>query len=290
MPLHPLIERYSSLEEYVAETTRRAGEFAAREGVEQAIGALSRLAPFEFACPVHAGIATFRCDAAATEQINWREAVVCPECGLNARMRFCAALLTDWLSMQAAPRLYLTEQATLGYALLKRRFHHTIGSEFVHVPERIEHLQSYIRHITQDPSETLRIEDVTHLSFADRTFDAVASFDVLEHVPDFHGALAEMARVLRPDGRLLLTAPFLEGRQDTLVRARIEADGTLLHLEPPEFHGDPVSDGVLCFYHFGWDLLDWVRAAGFGKVEVATAWSPGLGLMGKQFAISALKT
>ncbi len=45
------------------------------------------------------------------------------------------------------------------------------------------------------------------LPFRDRAFDAAVSFEVLEHVPDDRAALAELRRVLRPGGVLVLTVP-----------------------------------------------------------------------------------
>jgi len=45
------------------------------------------------------------------------------------------------------------------------------------------------------------------LPFADNTFDAVAAFDVVEHCADEQQALAEMRRVLRPGGALLMSVP-----------------------------------------------------------------------------------
>lgn len=41
--------------------------------------------------------------------------------------------------------------------------------------------------------------------FADGAFDAVTLWDVIEHLADPHGAVAEVARLLRPQGRLVLT-------------------------------------------------------------------------------------
>jgi SAM-dependent methyltransferase len=47
------------------------------------------------------------------------------------------------------------------------------------------------------------VGDVQALSFADGSFDAAAANWVLYHVPDVDRALAELARVLRPGGRLV---------------------------------------------------------------------------------------
>ncbi len=49
--------------------------------------------------------------------------------------------------------------------------------------------------------------DALHLPFPDATFDAVIISEVMEHIPDDKGVLAEMVRVLRPGGRLAVTVP-----------------------------------------------------------------------------------
>ena len=49
--------------------------------------------------------------------------------------------------------------------------------------------------------------DATGLPFADASFDAVITSEVLEHVPDDTGALAELVRVLRPGGVFAVTVP-----------------------------------------------------------------------------------
>jgi SAM-dependent methyltransferase len=45
------------------------------------------------------------------------------------------------------------------------------------------------------------------LPFADGSFDLVALFDTVEHIPDDVRALAEVARVLRPGGIVFVSAP-----------------------------------------------------------------------------------
>ncbi len=63
---------------------------------------------------------------------------------------------------------------------------------------------------------------VTHVPFASDTFDLVTSFDVLCHrsIGDYHDALREFGRVLRPGGRLFLRLPaynWLRGHHDQVV-------------------------------------------------------------------------
>ena len=50
--------------------------------------------------------------------------------------------------------------------------------------------------------------DGKRLPFADGEFDTVLSVQTLEHTPEPQALIREMARVLHPEGRLLLTAPF----------------------------------------------------------------------------------
>jgi SAM-dependent methyltransferase len=59
--------------------------------------------------------------------------------------------------------------------------------------------------------------DLGELPFADATFDSAVLGEVLEHVEDDRGALAELARVLRPGGVLAVSVPAkpsLYGRSD----------------------------------------------------------------------------
>ncbi len=49
--------------------------------------------------------------------------------------------------------------------------------------------------------------DAVHLPYAGGAFASVVSNCALEHIPDFDGAIAEICRVLRPGGKLVMTVP-----------------------------------------------------------------------------------
>ena len=50
--------------------------------------------------------------------------------------------------------------------------------------------------------------DIASIPEKDASFDAILCTEVLEHIPDPTKALDEFARLLKPGGKLILTAPF----------------------------------------------------------------------------------
>lgn len=206
---------------------------------------------------------------------DWRETLNCAKCQLVHRWRASVHMVALLSPITPAGTRYVTEQTTPLYAAMELRWPGLIGSEYLGSDAQPGEIREWY-------GRSLRHEDVTALSMADASLASVLSFDVLEHVPDYRAALGEFARVLQPDGVLLLTAPFRFNDADTLIRSRIAADGTLEHLLPEVYHGDPLSPkGVLCYQEFGWDLLDELRGVGFSQVEVISCWAPQFGYIGE---------
>ena len=59
-----------------------------------------------------------------------------------------------------------------------------------------------------DTSHIDLVSDITAIPAPDASFDAILCSEVLEHVPEPTNALDEFTRLLKPGGRLILTAPF----------------------------------------------------------------------------------
>ena len=77
--------------------------------------------------------------------------------------------------------------------------------------------------------------------------------------------------------------PFVTTAEKNIVRATLGSSGEITHLLPAEYHGDPVRpDGVLAFYHFGWELLEQLREIGFADARACFYWSDHFGYLGKE--------
>lgn len=59
----------------------------------------------------------------------------------------------------------------------------------------------------EDSQNRFALGDVVKLPFKDGTFDKIIFSEVLEHIPDEHGALLELKRVLKTGGVIALTVP-----------------------------------------------------------------------------------
>jgi hypothetical protein len=215
------------------------------------------------------------------KNVNWRERLVCPKTGLNNRQRAAVHIMDSELGVIPQESVYITEQVTALYNFLLVKNPGVIGSEF---------LGASIPRGSFD-KKGVRNEDLTKLTFENDTFDVVLSFDCLEHMPDFVSGIKEVSRVVKPGGRLMWSVPFRTDLEFNLQRASLDPKGRIIHHEQPEYHGDPISsEGCLCFTHFGWEMLEQVKNAGFKKAYALAYWSDIFGYLGvEQFLFVAEK-
>jgi LmbE family N-acetylglucosaminyl deacetylase/glycosyltransferase involved in cell wall biosynthesis len=212
---------------------------------------------------------------------NWRERVVCPSCRLNNRMRGAIHLFHLLCHPMPQSRLYLTEQTTHLFKWFEDAYPDITGSEYLGDDAGPGEINS----------DGIRNEDLTALTFPDNGFNAILSFDVFEHIPNYRKALQECWRCLRPGGSLFFTVPFDLNARENVVRAELDSEGQVHHLLPPEYHGDPLHPGgCLCYYHFGWRLLDELRDMGFRDASAYLYWSEYFGYLGgEQLVLRAEK-
>ena len=190
------------------------------------------------------------------DEVNWRERLVCPVTGLNNRLRASVQFIDAELGLRPSDAIYIAEQVTPLYTYLKKKFPGLIGSEYL--GEGVA--PGFVN------EKDLRHESATELSFENESLDAYLSFECLEHIPDFKKAFSETSRVLKKGGKFMWSVPFVPMEYENIIRAFVDDNGQIHHVLEPEYHGDPVSDkGILCFTHFGWQMLDQVKEAGFDK-------------------------
>ena len=113
-----------------------------------------------------------------------------------------------------------------------------------------------------DPSADIRIDETGHMDAPDASVDLLLSFQVLEHVRDLTTYFAEARRLLRPDGRMILSThgvwlyhPHPEDHR------RWTREGLVNEIES---HGFTVTDCVPVVGPLGWTTV--LRLTGFAYV------------------------
>lgn len=113
--------------------------------------------------------------------------------------------------------------------------------------------------------------DMTHLPFRPQSFDLVTTGYGLRNVPDLATAIDEIARVLRPGGRLL-SLDFNRPRTAAIRAAYLayltvtgSALGWLLHRDPDTYRYIPES---IRRYPGAAGVAELLRSRGFGNVRI----------------------
>ena len=156
--------------------------------------------------------------------------------------------MADWIA-RTGDGIVLDVGCGSGYAL--RALHAERPDARLHGVDRSSaFLATAARRLTRDGIETtLVLGDATDLAYDDATFDGAVFAGTPNEVPDRGAALRELARVLRPGGRLWIMAS-VRGTS-VLARALAKVLGwTGLDLPAPD------------------DLVDEVLAAGFSAARI----------------------
>ncbi len=184
------------------------------------------------------------------------ENFVCPQCRSNQRTRALVEIVGEHLKGEGSKPLELLD--------LDDRW---AGGEI---------LSQFSRRVatTFDPSipwgqtspQGSRNEDLSHLTFDDRTFDVIISSEVHEHIEATWDAFSEAHRVLRPGGVYVFTLPY-DPSSCTSIRLGYPTPSGNLWTNYVHNHGDPRSKrGIPAFWLFGADLIDRLMAIGFDVV------------------------
>lgn len=136
-----------------------------------------------------------------------------------------------------------------------------------------------------DVADRIQQGDLEKLPFENRNFDAALLNEVLEHVPDDRRCLAEISRVLKPGGKLVVFSP------NRLFP--FETHGVALHsgrkVPPatPFVPWVPLRLGRLCFDYWArnywpWELRQLLVNAGFDVVASGFVWQTFENISGRQ--------
>lgn len=169
-----------------------------------------------------------------------RDHYACQMCGSVPRQRHLQTVLNETIPMWTD--LVIHESSPSNDYLSRVSPHYSCSQYFADVPRG-------------EYRDGVRSEDVEALTFPDESIDLFITQDVLEHVFNPDRALREIHRVLRPGGAHVFTAPKHRGLDVSRRRARLEADGSVTHLLPEEYHGNPISDNkALVTWDYGYDF------------------------------------
>jgi SAM-dependent methyltransferase len=104
----------------------------------------------------------------------------------------------------------------------------------------------------------IRCENLEELTFEDESIDLHVTQDVMEHVISPYKAFKEIARTLKPGGAHIFTIPIVQRHNPSKRRARLNDDGKIEYLEEPQYHGNPVGDGLgaLVTIDWGYDICE----------------------------------
>lgn len=104
-----------------------------------------------------------------------------------------------------------------------------------------------------------RCEDLAALTFPDNSFDLFITQDVVEHIFNPENVFREIARVLKPGGAHIFTAPLVNKCNKSECWASRRENGEIVFHHSPEYHGNPIDEnGALVTMHWGYDIAGFI--------------------------------
>jgi len=155
---------------------------------------------------------------------NWHENVICPQCGLDVRHRLL------WASLREI-EAFKPEKLVQG----KQVLHFAAEPQFSAKFSALAANYKTADFLKTNYDYQLDLSDMS--TIADESIDLLIACDVLEHVPDHLQAIAEIHRVLSPEGCAIITVPqkdhLAETFEDSTIvdpKAREEIFGQVDHV------------------------------------------------------------
>lgn len=173
----------------------------------------------------------------------------CPNCDSRSRHRGLYTLLEQHIRKQEANLLFFAPEHIL-----------------------LEFLKDKKKNISVKTTDYFSVdvdfpkEDIQNLSFPNKSFDYILCNHVIEHVPQDHLAFSELSRILRHNGKAIITIPGDYHLKKTVEFKKTDRNGH--------------------FRHYGLDVIDKMKQY-FDKVEVidmSTVSKPEYGVRNQDMA------
>lgn len=182
----------------------------------------------------------------------FRDHLLCSGCGSIPRERALLKVIQDHFPSYRDLSIHETSPSGRGASVKLRKgcAHYTSSQYFPNTEPGTLHPSGY------------RCENLECLTFPDESFDLFVSQDVMEHVFDPKEAFKEIARVLKPGGAHIFTAPLVNKTRKSERWASMSANGEVTYHHEPEYHGNPVdAKGALVTMHWGYDIANFIVEA-----------------------------
>lgn len=190
---------------------------------------------------------------------NIRESLKCHNCGATTRQRQIAKLICQTIGIKSlseidkySGHIYNTESFGPVHNQLLKTKHYIFSEYFGENYKSGEKVNNILN------------EDLTKLSFKNKTFDIVVSSDVFEHISKPYKAHKEVYRILKNGGSHIFTVPFYENQYLDETRVVIQ-NNKIKNILKPMYHLDGIrpDEGILVYNIFSLEMLIKLKEIGF---------------------------